>query len=227
LKPDIYFEHRHQLLLYFDVVECGFAWFYHHGDCYSAGLGGLMSKISSPQEKFRRFCFRMGMNPGKRNAKGWFVPRGGVKRNVCKNRMILTGDAAGFVDSFSGEGIAYAIRSGQIAAEVLGNAIKKNRYGENDLKEYEKLCDKEFGGKLFYSLMLSKILYRFPKTAMRLFCSKKELLHQYLFVPIDKISYKRFIMWFVPQLPWLYLGVKLNDLRKRLWDGGTMINRKA
>jgi geranylgeranyl reductase len=56
------------------------------------------------------------------------------------NRFLLAGDAAGFVSPFEGEGIFYARRSGEIAAEVLSGAIS----GNNALENYEKRWKKEF-----------------------------------------------------------------------------------
>jgi geranylgeranyl reductase len=56
------------------------------------------------------------------------------------NRFLLAGDAAGFVSPFEGEGIFYARRSGEIAAEVLSGAIS----GNNALASFEKRWKKEF-----------------------------------------------------------------------------------
>ncbi len=56
------------------------------------------------------------------------------------DRFLLAGDAAGFVSPFEGEGIFYARRSGEIAAEVLSGAIS----GNNALDSYEKCWKKEF-----------------------------------------------------------------------------------
>lgn len=56
------------------------------------------------------------------------------------NRFLLAGDAAGFVSPFEGEGIFYARRSGEIAAEVLSGAIS----GNNTLQSFEKRWKKEF-----------------------------------------------------------------------------------
>jgi len=55
-------------------------------------------------------------------------------------RFLLAGDAAGLVSPFEGEGIFYARRSGEIAAEVLSGAIS----GNNALENYEKRWKKEF-----------------------------------------------------------------------------------
>ena len=43
--------------------------------------------------------------------------------------MLLVGDAAGVVNPFNGEGIAYAMESGEIAAELLHEALVRNRPG--------------------------------------------------------------------------------------------------
>jgi geranylgeranyl reductase len=71
--------------------------------------------------------------------KGLIPVNGPVKRTYSK-KMLLAGDAAGFVSPFDGEGIYYARRSGEIAAQVLSGAIS----GNNDLYEYERCWKKEF-----------------------------------------------------------------------------------
>ena len=59
-------------------------------------------------------------------------------------RAILIGDAAGFVDPLMGEGIAYAMKSGEFAASVINKAFDDDRYDEEILSEYQDLCRKEF-----------------------------------------------------------------------------------
>lgn len=74
--------------------------------------------------------------PGERG----LIPINGPVKRTFSNRTILAGDAAGFVSSFDGEGIYYARRSGEIAAEVLPDVIS----GNNPLSEYEKVWKREF-----------------------------------------------------------------------------------
>ncbi len=50
---------------------------------------------------------------------GHLIPTGPRKGGFVRGRVLLVGDAAGLVDPLTGEGISYAVRSGQIAAEVL------------------------------------------------------------------------------------------------------------
>jgi len=51
----------------------------------------------------------------------------------------LLGDAAGFADPVTGEGIYYALRSAELFAEA---------YAANDLASYEKKWRADFGGEL-------------------------------------------------------------------------------
>ena len=71
-------------------------------------------------------------------------------KNTFSRRTLLAGDAAGFVSPFEGEGIYYAKRSGEIAAEVISGAIS----GYNTLECYEKLWKKEFDFSVLKKLSL-------------------------------------------------------------------------
>ena len=72
------------------------------------------------------------------------------------DRVILCGDAAGFINPIAGEGIYYAMVSGEIAARIIEKAIVKNNFSENVLSEYQKKWQNDFGKDL-------KILGKFNK----------------------------------------------------------------
>ena len=72
------------------------------------------------------------------------------------DRVILCGDAAGLANPISGEGIYYAMSSGEIAAEVITEALDKNNTTEKFLSRYQKIWNNDFGRDL-------KILYRTSK----------------------------------------------------------------
>jgi flavin-dependent dehydrogenase len=52
----------------------------------------------------------------------------GVRRTLARGRVLLAGDAAGLVDTITGEGISRAMQSGRIAAESVAAALR----GEGD-----------------------------------------------------------------------------------------------
>ncbi len=57
--------------------------------------------------------------------------------------MLLVGDAAGIVNPFNGEGIAYAIESGELAAELLSDALVAGRPGLAQM--YPSLLHERYG----------------------------------------------------------------------------------
>jgi geranylgeranyl reductase family protein len=64
------------------------------------------------------------------------------------NRILLVGDAAGFINPLTGEGIYYAMRSGHIAGDLLVQAIQQNKTDELFLSNYQKIWRKDFGKDL-------------------------------------------------------------------------------
>ncbi len=61
------------------------------------------------------------------------------------DRFLLVGDAAGFINPLSGEGIYYAMSSGQIAAEVIAEALEKNQTRQEFLSQYQTRWQNDFG----------------------------------------------------------------------------------
>lgn len=57
------------------------------------------------------------------------LPMGMSRTPQATPGMLVVGDAAGLVNPFNGEGIAYAIESGEIAAELLHDALVSGRTG--------------------------------------------------------------------------------------------------
>jgi len=61
------------------------------------------------------------------------------------NRLLLVGDAGGFINPLSGEGLYYAMTSGQLAAETITEALEKNNTTEEFLSNYQTVWQKDFG----------------------------------------------------------------------------------
>jgi flavin-dependent dehydrogenase len=57
-------------------------------------------------------------------------------RGVSAPGAVLVGDAAGFYDPFTGEGVTLALRSAEIAAEVASRALRRGM--TSDLTEYDR-----------------------------------------------------------------------------------------
>jgi len=126
-----------------------------------------------------------------------------VKRRITSSRVILSGDSAGFVDSFIGEGIAYAIRSGQIAVEVISKIILNGDDLES-LEKYQIICSSEFISNLKYSSIFAKLINSCPSIFLKILVSN-EAIKKYLEVATMEISYKNYIKWLILRMPMFLL----------------------
>ena len=75
-------------------------------------------------------------------------------KKTYSNRILLCGDAAGFINPITGEGIYYAMTSGEIAASVVAEALNVGDTSEKYLSNYQTFWKNDFGKDL-------KILGRF------------------------------------------------------------------
>ncbi len=90
---------------------------------------------------------------------GWTMPYARTLRRTYANRILLCGDAAGFVNPFSGEGIYYAMRSGEHAAHTMVSAVNAGNFTKKHLSAYQKAWRKDFGGDLKTFLNISRLIF--------------------------------------------------------------------
>src|SRR5207247_4409999 len=72
--------------------------------------------------------------------------------------VLLVGDAAGFYDPFTGEGIGMALRGAELAAEVLAAALLRGRTGRRALEPYEAERRRAFRSRLRLDRLLQLLL---------------------------------------------------------------------
>lgn len=76
--------------------------------------------------------------------------------------LVLVGDASGFIDPFTGEGIYLSLRSAQIAGEVIDASFKRNDFSREALAVYEHARKKEFNKKFLLSKIFQRLIYNPP-----------------------------------------------------------------
>jgi len=81
-----------------------------------------------------------------------------VKAPQCGG-LVLVGDASGFIDPFTGEGIYLSLRSAQLAAQMLDSAFQKQDFSKIKLAEYDQARSNEFSAKFTLSRILQKAIY--------------------------------------------------------------------
>lgn len=96
---------------------------------------------------------------------GVFPAFGPIKRTY-HDRLLICGNAAGFVFAGTGEGIYFALKSGELAAESCVMGLHKKRFDKRFLKRYESSWKRSFGKHLRAGVIFLDLLsmgYRFKK----------------------------------------------------------------
>jgi geranylgeranyl reductase family protein len=181
--------------IYFGISQGGYAWIFPHSGYYSVGIMGTAQYLEHPKKVLLNFLQESGFE-GEFPVRSHIIPTGGIKRTIINSRLLLSGDAAGFVDAFTGEGMAYAIRSGQLAAETVADIVMYDRK-LSKVKTYESRCRQEFGNYLASSLKLEKIMHSFPEISFKLAVTNWEILNKYLDEAVINRNHKDYVRWLV------------------------------
>ena len=141
-EPNEYFD------LYFGVSPAGYGWIFPKDDHLTVGVGCRLSELRSGRQLFDGFTQDIPLlrNFETPSPRAQLIPLGGAARvPVVGNRVMLAGDAAGFAEPFFGEGIYFAILSGQIAAKAAAIACQNDEFSSESLQQYERECMRIFG----------------------------------------------------------------------------------
>jgi geranylgeranyl reductase family protein len=77
-------------------------------------------------------------------------------RRVAAPGALLVGDAAGFYDPFTGEGVTLALRSAEMAAEIADGALRSG--STEDLTEYDRRRDATTRDKFRFNRLLQRVV---------------------------------------------------------------------
>lgn len=100
---------------------------------------------------------------------------------------MLVGDAAALVDPFLGEGMYYAIRSGQLAAQTVSEALSAE--APSRLVEYREVIDAELYREFRPARNLAFFLYAFPRTAYGILKRRHALVERFFETLRGEASY--------------------------------------
>ncbi len=91
---------------------------------------------------------------------------------------LLAGDAAQVTEPVTGEGIFFALRSGQLAATTIAAALRDGDLTAARLGRYQRACRREFRARLVLNGLIRRVMYRpqMLSLAIRLLGRQKPLL---------------------------------------------------
>ncbi len=142
-------------------IWCGYGWIFPKQDHISIGVGGPQRFFKQIKEYNSAYLSQNKISEyPKIRFSGHALPIRKGFAPLTKGRALLVGDAAGLLEPFTGEGIGYAVRSGQLAALAI-DAFLKNE--SPDLALYTHLLDDELTPELLAAQQFVRIFNRFPR----------------------------------------------------------------
>ena len=146
-----------------DTLLPGYGWIFGMGDGTSnVGLGLLNTTAAFQHIDYRALLRRwLASMPAEwgfteenrvQPVRGAALPMGFNRTPHYTRGMLLVGDAGGMVNPFNGEGIAYAMESGEIAARVIAQALARPDLAGTELalQGYPRALKDAYGG--YYTL---------------------------------------------------------------------------
>ncbi len=194
----------------FAAAEWGYGWSFPKSRATTVGLGGLHTHNSDMAAHLSAYRQKLDLPEGK-TVKGHFLPFGEAKKRPGRGNVLLAGDAAGFVDPLTGEGIGYAIQSGAMAAETGARAIREGR--PILAESYYRAATRPIRADIAQARMLRPLMFsrRLQPFFARSFAASRSLKRAYMDLLAGDIGYPVVLMRVLGRLP----AVALRHLRAR------------
>ena len=205
----------------------GYAYIFPKREHVNVGIGYVLSyfrqNVEQPpydlQQRFVDTLRARGLMEGESRRDHFtpfLIPIGGPLGRTAQGRVLLAGDAGGFVNGFSAEGIYYAMVTGDLAAAAVldarrGGAIDAARAR----RAYVRAWRREIGAELRDSVLVQRYLFASPGRMDRVVAGAKarpefsRLLVAYARGIISYKAARRRLLWhfprLLPRLTWLAL----------------------
>lgn len=187
------------LAIFFGIMPYGYGWYFVKEQYVNIGIAAtaLLLKDTGAKKTYNRFVKNLkekGFLPKNlelAKERAFPLPFKKTAEKTVFGNVLLVGDSAGFVSPVSGEGIYYAIKGGQLAAE----AIHRNLKHSTPLISYQKNWKKAFGNDLNkYAFYMRERFYKSKRRmelAMALCRCDRKIAKIWVRMIIGTSSYKK------------------------------------
>ncbi len=167
----------------------GYGWSFPKQRSVTLGVGGLHAANPDLPARLHAYLARHGIADGTARVRGAFLPAGEVRPIPGRGRVLLAGDAAGLVDPLTGEGIAWAVLSGALAAAAAAAALAAGR-PETALPRYARAL-RPVRRELARARLLRRLIYARPlrDRALALVAGSPRLQRRYLALLAGEMDY--------------------------------------
>ena len=140
----------------------GYGWIFPKGDHINVGVGGWKSIVGGDlRAALDTLCRSYDLDPADvEQLRGHHLPMMRPGAMLWAGGSVLIGDAAGFVDPLSGEGICHAMASGIAAAPALDDYLSG---ATESPAAYQRVVERELLPELVASHALTEIFHAWPR----------------------------------------------------------------
>ena len=164
----------------------GYAWLFPKKDSFNIGIGefvplkrpGLKINLVGAYKSYFNFLQNNKLIPSNLEIgkfKGGCIPVNLLEKTFS-DRVVLCGDAAGFINSISGGGIYYAMVSGENAASVINNAFENENFNSSFLSGYQNIWMQDFGKDLLSLSRISHIWFKNSEKFIKIISKDNRLI---------------------------------------------------
>jgi geranylgeranyl reductase family protein len=147
----------------FGAVPRGYGWVFPKDDQVSVGLYSLARGRKDLRALLRSYLEAKGFRwRGKLEFEAHTIPLGGHRVHAHGPALYVVGDAAGFADALTGEGIYHALESGRIAGELAAEVAR----GAASPDEYARRLEPSVLGDTRWSWRVARLFYARPDLSL-------------------------------------------------------------
>jgi len=174
----------------FGAAPFGYGWVFPKADHWSIGVGGVRDGTGNPKAWYDEFLVDQDLIDaiaGERR-RGHVIPLNtGARSALGSRRALLAGDAAALVDPLLGEGVYYAVYSGQLAARTIALALAGDSAAMPG--RYERLVEEEIYAEFDPARSLAFFLYAFPRAGYAFLKRRRAFVDRFFEVLRGEASY--------------------------------------
>ena len=152
-------DQMHIDIQFFDQFE-GYIWVFPRCGHLSAGICGKGVSAQALRQRLETYLTQQGIKWKGSQFYAHMLPslesRSWRNNRVSGDGWLAVGDAAGLVDPITGEGLYYAVRSGDLASQVV---LNESHAPDAKHLAYKSIIDKDFTRDLYLAALISRRMY--------------------------------------------------------------------
>jgi len=147
-----------EIQIYFGAIRSGYGWCFPKRNHYTVGIGGKIEKNKDIKRSFIDFARKIDKYSNSSPFVGAVIPYGEYVKKPSVGNLVLIGDAAGFVDPITGEGLFFALYSAKCAYEAIIELIECKHDLASTYNSKIKIIQKKIKEANRFNLLFSDLL---------------------------------------------------------------------